>query len=161
MWEILKLVLLGIFGTSLSASGTLGCFTWPTFLWCHPETMVFAFIFHCLTCVFVDRKISLFLPQFSRRFIWLYLVYIFDMKNMRFYEQNRNLWLFSGFDDRSANFMTFYDQWEAWRPMRILVQIQHKLKTLKLDHQLQVQLSSLMWDYNHNTLPAWIIKIAF
>ena len=30
----------------------------------------------------------------------------------------------------------------------------HKLKILTVDHQLQVQLSSLMWDYNHNTLPA-------
>ena len=27
------------------------------------------------------------------------------------------------------------------------------LKILNIDHQLQVQLSSLMWDYDHNTLP--------
>ena len=27
------------------------------------------------------------------------------------------------------------------------------LKILDLDHQLQVQLSSLMWDYDHDTLP--------
>ena len=27
------------------------------------------------------------------------------------------------------------------------------LKVLNVDHQLQVQLSSLMWDYDHNTLP--------
>ena len=28
------------------------------------------------------------------------------------------------------------------------------LKVLDLDHQLKVQLSSLMWDYDHNTLPS-------
>ena len=27
------------------------------------------------------------------------------------------------------------------------------LKVLNIDHQLQVQSSSLMWDYDHNTLP--------
>ena len=31
--------------------------------------------------------------------------------------------------------------------------IHFDLKILNLDHQLQVQLSSLMWDYDHNTLP--------
>ena len=29
----------------------------------------------------------------------------------------------------------------------------HNLKVLTVDHQLQVQLSSLMWDYDHDTLP--------
>ena len=32
-------------------------------------------------------------------------------------------------------------------------EIQHNLKILTVDHQLQVQLSSLMWDYDHDTLP--------
>ena len=32
--------------------------------------------------------------------------------------------------------------------------IHHNLKILNIDHQIQVQLSSLMWDYDHNTLPA-------
>ena len=31
--------------------------------------------------------------------------------------------------------------------------IHHNLKILNVDHQLQVQLSSLMWDYDHNTIP--------
>ena len=31
--------------------------------------------------------------------------------------------------------------------------IHQNLKILNIDHQLQVQLSSLMWDYDHNTLP--------
>ena len=34
------------------------------------------------------------------------------------------------------------------------------LKILNIDHQLQVQLSSLMWDYDHNTLP-YIFKRSF
>ena len=31
--------------------------------------------------------------------------------------------------------------------------IYHNLKILNIDHQLQVQLSSLMWDYDHEILP--------
>ena len=31
--------------------------------------------------------------------------------------------------------------------------IHHDLKILNVDHQLQVQLSSLMWDYDHDSLP--------
>ena len=31
--------------------------------------------------------------------------------------------------------------------------IHHNLKILNIDHQLQVQLSSLMWDYDHDILP--------
>ena len=31
--------------------------------------------------------------------------------------------------------------------------IHHNLKILNVGHQFQVQLSSLMWDYDHNTLP--------
>ena len=31
--------------------------------------------------------------------------------------------------------------------------IHHDLKILTVDHQLQLQLSSLMWDYDHDTLP--------
>ena len=31
--------------------------------------------------------------------------------------------------------------------------IHHTLKILSVDHQLQMQLSSLMWDYDHNTIP--------
>ena len=31
--------------------------------------------------------------------------------------------------------------------------IHHNLKVLNIDHQLQVQLSSLMWDYDHDILP--------
>ena len=31
--------------------------------------------------------------------------------------------------------------------------IHHNLNVLSVDHQLQVQLSSLMWDYDHDTLP--------
>ena len=35
--------------------------------------------------------------------------------------------------------------------------IRFDLKILNLDHQLQYQLSSLMWDYDHNTLPISLI----
>ena len=31
------------------------------------------------------------------------------------------------------------------------------LKVLNIDHQLQVQLSSLMWDYDHDTLPSSLV----
>ena len=31
--------------------------------------------------------------------------------------------------------------------------IHHNLKILNIDYQLQVQLSSLMWDYDHDILP--------
>ena len=36
--------------------------------------------------------------------------------------------------------------------------IRHSLKILTIDHQLQLQLSSLMWDYDHGTLPESLIK---
>ena len=31
--------------------------------------------------------------------------------------------------------------------------IHHNLQILTVDHQLQLQMSSLMWDYDHDTLP--------
>ena len=31
--------------------------------------------------------------------------------------------------------------------------VHYNLQILNIDHQLQVQLSSLMWDYDHDTLP--------